>query len=311
MKSKYKKPRDLLSLTAKDWRREEIYSLLKLALKLKKKPSSYARALQGQTLVMLFQKSSTRTRVSFEAGMTQLGGHAIYLDWESSNFRLSSIRYEAACLGHNASVLMARLKKHENLQELCKGSSVPVINGCCNRYHPCQILADMLTIYEERGNLEGVKLAYIGVHNNIANSLVEAAHILGIELTLVCPLVPEDIVDLESKKSLIQKGLLKESLDGKAAVKDADYVYTDTWLDIEFFDRPEYAEIQKERLRTMLPYQVNSALLQGSHAKVLHDMPIHLDYEITTEVVEGPHSLIFKQAANRIHAQKAVLLYLS
>ena len=200
-----KRSRNLISLAPQDWDAKQIYEVLYLARKLKKKPYPYAQALQGQTLVMLFQKSSTRTRVSFEAGMTQLGGHAVYLNWESSNFRLSKISYEAACLGQNASALMARLKKHEDLKEFCQGSGVPVINGCCNRYHPCQILADLLTIYEDREDLkkgkgfEEVKLAYIGVHNNIANSLVQAAYSLGIELTLVCPLTPEDTVDWEGQ----------------------------------------------------------------------------------------------------------------
>lgn len=302
----------------KGWTQEQIYDLLYLASKIKKKPSSYARSLYGQTLIMLFQKSSTRTRVSFESGMTQLGGHAIYLHWESSNFRLSNIGYEAACLAHNASILMTRLKEHGDLQKICKASTVPVINGCCNRYHPCQILADLLTIYEDQKSLpktsqkslEEIKLAYIGVHNNIANSLVEIASILDIELTLVCPLIPEDIVDLDAKKNLSRKALLKESLTLKSVVKEVDYIYTDAWLDLEFFDRPEYAKIQKERVEIMLPYQVNAALIKDSKAKILHDMPIHLNYEISAEAVESPRSLIFHQAANRIHVQKAILLSL-
>ena len=305
-----KNPKDLISLSPQNWDAEKIYKILDLALELKKNPSSFAKALEGETLIMLFQKSSTRTRISFEAGMTQLGGHAIYLDWERSNFRLSKIHYEAKCLGQNASALMARLKKHENLKELCEGAQVPVINGCCNRYHPCQILADLLTLHEDRGKIEGTRLTYIGVHNNIANTLVEAAQSLDIELSLVCLLSPEDILDQKAKEGLQKRGLLKESLDPKTAVKNAEYVYTDTWLDLEFFGHPEHSALQEERIAKMLPYQVNEGLLEGSHAKVLHDMPIHLNYEITAQVVEGERSLIFKQSANRIHVQKALLLYL-
>ncbi len=281
-----------------------------LSVKIKKKPSLYKDHLKQQTMVMLFQKTSTRTRVSFEAGFFQLGGQSIYLDWDKSNFQLSKIYYEAISLSQNANILMARLRKHDDLQELKKGSSVPVINGCCNRYHPCQSLADVLTIYEDCGHVRGVKIAYIGVFNNVSNSLLEVAHLFGMELTLVCPIVPEGIMDIDVKNSLSQKGLLKESLDVREVVKNVDYVYTDTWLDLEFFDRAEYRHLQEERTRKMLPYQINTSLMRETATKILHDMPIHPNYEISPDMVESPNSLIFSQSANRIHAQKAIVLYL-
>ena len=289
--------------------------MLNLASRIKKRPASFAKALKGQILIMLFQKSSTRTRVSFEAGFSQMGGNAIYLDWEKTNFSLSKIEYEALCLSQNSSILMARLKKHEDILKLAEASSVPVINGCCNKYHPCQILADLLSICEDKGSikeeiLKNIKLTYIGVHNNIANSLMEVALILNIELRLVCPIIPNEILDSEIKTKLLEKNLLKESLDTKEMVKDADYVYTDTWLDLEFFNLAEHAKTKEERIKKMLPYQVNADLMSHSNAKVMHDMPIHLDYEITQDIVESKKSIIFQQAENRIYTQKAILLNL-
>ena len=270
----------------------------------------------GKTLVMLFQKTSTRTRVSFEAGMTELGGHAICLGWQDSNFHLSKIRYEARCIADNSAIIMARLKDHKDVHEVRDHISVSLINGCCNRYHPCQVLADMYTIYEDiadkkNTSLSDVRLAYIGVHNNVANSLMEIALLLGVKLTLVCPIVPEDIVDKEAKAALQKQGLLDEDLDLKKVAQEVDYVYVDTWLDLEYFGRPEYADMQQERIQKMMPYQLNQQVLQASKAKILHDMPIHVGYEISEDIVEAsPRSLIFQQAANRKHVQKAVILYL-
>ena len=241
-----KKPQSLLYW--QDWPEHLPLKLISIAEKVKKNPKRYAKAMQAQTLIMLFQKSSTRTRVSFEVGMTELGGHAIYLDWQSSNFHLSKISYEAAYLARNSTLIMARLKKHENLLELNDAATVPVINGCCNRYHPCQALTDMFTIYEDRGSLDGVKLTYIGVHNNVANSLQELAYIFNVKLTLVCPIGQEEVVDVKMKNKLLEKNLLIETLDVKEAVQQSDYVYTDTWIDLEFFGRQEYAKMQKERM---------------------------------------------------------------
>ncbi len=276
----------------------------------------------GESLIMLFQKTSTRTRISFEAGMTELGGHAICLVWNDSNLHLSKLSYEARCLGDNAAIIMARLKKYEDVCEVQHSVNIPVINGCCNRYHPCQGLADIYTIYEDiiyrekmtnsrkEVSLRDVHLAYIGVHNNVTNSLMEMALLFNVHLILVCPISPDGIVDKGVKEKLKQRGLLIESLDIQAAVQQVDYVYVDTWLDLEFFSRPEYAKIQQERVDKMMPYQLNAKLMQASQAKILHDMPIHTGYEISEEMVHSPQSLIFKQAANRKPVQKAVILYL-
>lgn len=296
----------------KTWSGAEIRHVLELARQVKHQRWQYQGALQGRTLVMLFQKTSTRTRVSFESGMTELGGHAINMDWQTSNFTLSKIRYETRYLSRNVALIMARLRSHDDLLEMQQAATVPVINGCCNLYHPCQALADMLTIAEDRGgDPGGARLTYLGVYNNVVNSLVSISTALGVHLTLVCPpLSNEQAMDADSRRHLLDAGLLTETLDAKRAVSDADYVYTDTWLDMEFFNDPDYQEEKRRRIETMLPYQINSELLAASQAKIMHDMPIHPGYEIAEDLIEDPRSLIYDQAENRINVQKAVMLYL-
>ena len=298
-----------------DWKfREdrETREMLALARRVKSQRWEFQGHLQGRTLVMIFQKTSTRTRVSFEAGMTELGGHAINLDWRASNFTLSDIRSETRYLSRNSAFIMARLKNHSDLLDMAAGATVPVINGCCNLYHPCQALADMLTIAEDRGgDPGGARLTYVGAYNNVVNSLVSISAALGVELTLTCPIRDEALVDQQSRGRLLGLGLLTETLDVKAAVADADYVYTDTWIDMEYFNDPAYAEEKERRCALMLPYQLNTELLAGSRAKVMHDMPMHLGFEITEELAESERSIIYDQAENRLDAQKAILLTLA
>ena len=294
----------------KYWSDEDVVRVLDLAQRVKHHRWEYQGHMQGNTLVMIFQKTSTRTRVSFEAGMTELGGHAINLDWNTTNFTLSKIRFETRYLGRNAALIMARLKENADLLEMEKASTVPVINGCCNLYHPCQALADMLTIAEDRPEgIRGARLTYIGVYNNVANSLVSIAAPLGVHLTLVCPIREQGSIDEESRQRLLNEGLLTETLDAKAAVKEADYIYTDTWLDMEYFNDPGYASERDKRCGIMMPYQVNRELLEGCHAKIMHDMPIHPDYEIAEDMIEDESSIIYDQAENRLDAQKAIMLH--
>ncbi|GBF49882.1 ornithine carbamoyltransferase [Leptospira ryugenii] len=302
-------PKHLISW--KDWTDSEIEELLNFAIYVKNNRVYFFGHMAGRSMAMLFQKTSTRTRVSFEAGMTELGGHAIFLDWMSSNFSLSDIDFEAAYLSRNVSIIMARLKKHEDLLTLKEGSQVPVINGCCNLFHPCQALADILTIANDRPNdWKKTKICYIGVHNNVVNSLIGITAALGIHLTLVTPIAHEESI----VKEVVKRGQAKKTLtwetDLKIAVKDADYIYTDTWVDMEFFNDPEFQKEKEERIRLMMPYQVNQELLKHTKAKVMHDMPIHAGYEITREVVSSERSIIFTQAENRLDAQKAVILNL-
>ena len=296
----------------KFWDDGEIREMLALGRRVKRQRWEFQGHLQGRTLVMIFQKTSTRTRVSFEAGMTELGGHAINLDWRASNFTLADIRSETRYLSRNSAFIMARLKSHADLLDMASGATVPVINGCCNLYHPCQALADMLTIAEDRDAApRGARLTYIGAYNNVVNSLVSISAALGVELTLVCPIRDQALVDEASRSRLLGLGLLTETLDVKAAVADADYVYTDTWIDMEFFNDPAFAEEKERRCALMLPYQLNADLLAGSGAKVMHDMPMHLGYEITEELAESERSIIYDQAENRLDAQKAILLTLA
>ena len=295
----------------KYWSDEDVRFVLNLARKVKHHRWEYQGHMQGNTLVMLFQKTSTRTRVSFEAGMTELGGHAINLDWRSTNFTLSKIRFETRYLCRNAALIMARLKENKDLMEMVDAATVPIINGCCNFYHPCQALADMLTIAEDREHgVSGARLTYIGVYNNVVNSLVSISAALGVKLTLVCPIKDPASVDEGALEKLADSGLLIETLDAAKAVAEADYVYTDTWLDMEYFNDPSYQAVKDERCALMLPYQINAQLMKGSQAKIMHDMPIHPGYEMAEDMVESERSIIYDQAENRLDAQKAIMLKL-
>ncbi len=297
-------------ITWQDWSDDEIHSLLDFAVYVKNNRVYFSGHMSGRTLVMLFQKTSTRTRVSFEAGMTEMGGHAIYLDWHTTNFQLSDIDLEATYLSRNASLIMARLRKHEDLLLLKKGSLVPVINGCCNIYHPCQAFADMLTIRLDKGKIEGTTLCYIGVHNNVTNSLISITSALGVHLVLVTPIQNEYAVIKPLMEKAKAKGLLTQETNIQNAVNNCEYVYTDTWVDMEFFNDPNFQKEKQKRTEIMMPYQLNSELLKNSKAKVMHDMPIHVGYEITREVIESERSIIFNQAENRLDAQKAIMLRL-
>jgi ornithine carbamoyltransferase len=193
---------------------------------------------------------------------------------------------------------------------MANASRVPVINGCDEKYHPSQALADLITIKEKKGKLSGAKLVYIGVHNNVCNSLIEGCTKTGVKLTTVAPIFNEaardDALLAEAKKT----GLWHSTLDAKAAVQDADFVYTDTWIDMEFFTDPKFAAEKEKRIKLMMPYQINAQLLRGSGAFIMHDMPIHRGYEISPEAIESPKSVIFEQAENRLYSAKAIMLKL-
>jgi len=300
--------RDLLSWQG--WSDAQIQELVDFGLYVKANRTYYNGAMLGRSIAMLFQKTSTRTRVSFEAAMTEMGGHAIYIDWMSSSFELTEIPFESRYLSRNVSLILARMKKHEDLLAIAEGSEMPVVNGCCNLFHPCQSMADMMTIALDAGTLKGRTLCYVGVHNNVVNSLIEATAAIGVNLVLVTPLVNEGAYIEEVVNRGIARKTLSWEQDIKHAVAHADYVYTDTWVDMEFFNDPAFAKQKQERLELMLPYQLNHELLKGSKAKVMHDMPIHAGYEISRELVDDPRSIIFNQAENRLDAQKAVIISL-
>jgi len=259
---------------------------------------------------MIFQKTSTRTRVSFEVAMTQLGGHAVYLDWRTTNFILADIRDETRYLSRNVDCMMARLLRNVDLKAMAEASRVPVINGCAEKYHPCQAISDLMTIKEKKRSLKGLKLTYVGIHNNVCNSLIEGCTKMGMGITTVVPLVNEPSLDKKLIERAKQTGLYKNTLDVKEAVKESDVVYTDTWVDMEFFLNPKFKEEKEKRIKLMKPYQINGALLKGSDALIMHDMPIHRGYEISEDAIESPNSIIYDQSENRLHSSKGILLKL-
>lgn len=296
-------------LNLKNWSAQQIEDVINRSIEVKSNPKRFRTLLQEKSLAMIFQKTSTRTRVSFEAAMTQMGGHAIFLDWRATNFALADIRDETKYLSRNSECIMARLLKHADLKLMADASSVPVINGCCEKYHPCQALADLMTLKEKKGSLKGLKLVYVGIHNNVCNSLIEGCTKVGVAITTVTPIINKPSIDKDLIRRAEETGLYKKTLD-LMAIRDADAVYTDAWIDMEFFLNPKYREAKEERLKQMLPYQVNQKLLEGSEALIMHDMPMHRGYEISGEVIESPKSIIFDQSENRLHTAKAILLKL-
>ena len=289
---------------------EQINAFVDMGIEVKRNPKKYRKALESKSLALVFQKTSTRTRVAFEVAMTQLGGHALYIDWRTTNFTLADIYDEMQYLSRNVDGVMARLLKNADLQRMMEASRVPVVNGCDEKYHPSQAIADLITIKERKGKLEGVKLVYIGVHNNVCNSLIEGCTKTGVELTTVTPIINEQARDDDLMQAGKKTGLWKTTLNAEEAVADADFVYTDTWIDMEFFTDPKFKAEKEKRLKQMRPYQVNSELLKGSSAYVMHDMPIHRGYEISGEVIEDSHSVIYEQSENRLYSAKAILLKL-
>jgi len=297
-------------LNFKELSGQQLEALVDLGIEVKNNPKKYAKALEGKSSALVFQKTSTRTRVAFEVAMTQLGGHALYIDWRTTNFTLADIADETQYLSRNVDFIMARLLTNADLQTMAGASRVPVINGCDDKYHPSQAIADLITVKEKYGKLKGAKLVYIGVHNNVCNSLIEGCTKTGVKLTTVTPITNEAAQDEELMDAAKKTGLWMTTLNAKKAVKDADFVYTDTWIDMEFFTDPKFAEQKEKRLKQMMPYQINAELLKGSNANVMHDMPIHRGYEISPEAIENPKSVIYEQAENRLYSAKAILIKL-
>lgn len=296
--------------------KEELWEIIDLAYDMKKSPEKYSESLKGKKLYTLFEKTSTRTFLSFATGITELGGTYFNQLWEDSNFVLGEPVSELKYVCRNVDIIMARLIKNDTVNQFCEHSTVPFINGCDSTYHPCQILADALTLKEHFGGLN-VKLLYIGAKNNVFNSLVEFfAKMEEGTIYGLTPLVNETGVDADFYERAKASGHYIEldpamsMEEAKTYVKDMDVLYTDTWVDMEFFNNPAYQKQKEETLAKMMPYQINSELLSGSHAKVMHDMPMHVGYEITQEVVDKNLEFILDQAENRRHAEKAVMVTL-
>ncbi len=299
---------DFLSL--KDYSTEEILDLLHLAIELKKPENKYLPLLKGKVLGMIFEKSSTRTRVSFEAGMLQLGGNAMFLSSQDTQLgRGETIADTARVLSGYLDGLMIRTFHQSAVEELAEFSSIPVINGLTDDYHPCQVLADLMTLIEHFGELKGRKLAYIGDGNNMANSLMIGAAKVGLDIAIAAPKGYEPKAEMVELAQAIAKetgALVTITNDPAEAVTGSDAIYTDVWASMG-----QEAEAIK-RLNDFAGFQVNAELVQ--HAKpdyiFMHCLPAHREEEVTTDILEGPHSVIFQEAENRLHAQKAVLVTL-
>jgi ornithine carbamoyltransferase len=299
--------RDFLKLG--DFSPKEIDGLLKrsLIIKRKWKKGGADSPLAGKCLGLIFDKPSTRTRVSFEVAMRQLGGSTIYLDPGTTQIKRGEpIADSARVLSRYLDGIVIRTFDHATVEEWAHWASVPVINGLTDLLHPCQIFCDLLTLVENRGGYKGLKVAYIGDGNNVANSWVEAAFLLGFSLALACPKGYEPDPGILAEASRKSRGRIAVTQDPFEAVKGADVVYTDVWASMG------QEEERTERIERFQGYQVNSRLLWEAkkQALVMHCLPAHAGEEITAEVLEGPQSVIFDQAENRLHGQKGILEFL-
>ena len=298
--------KDFLSIL--DITQEELFEILSLAERLKRQKRAGVphELLRGTTLAMIFEKSSTRTHISFEVGMNELGGHALFLNAKDLQIgRGEEIRDTARVASRYVSAVMIRANRHSTIEELAENASIPVINGLSDSEHPCQLLADILTIKEHSGEIRNLRVAWVGDGNNVCNSLVLSSPLTGMDITVASP------KGYEVSPQLVQRA---KTLGGKVrmvkkpedAVKDADIIFTDTWVSMG--DEAERAK----RLSAFQGFTVDNRLLAcaSPDARVLHCLPAHRGEEITGEVIDGPQSLVWDEAENRLHAQKALLVKL-
>lgn len=299
-------------VSLRDWSREEVWEALELALHLKRelKAGGNRPLLAGKTLGMIFQKPSLRTRVSFEVGMNQLGGRAIYLGPEEIRLgERETVEDTARVLSRYVDGLMARVFGHEIVEELARFAEVPVINGLSDLEHPCQVLGDLLTIYEKRRRLEGLKLAFIGDGNNVAHAWLAGGPKLGMHVTIACPEGYEPKEEfVKYAKAQGQGSEIKVEVvhDPEEAARGADILYTDVWASMG-----QEAELERRR-RAFRGFQINEKLIKLAEPDclVMHCLPAHYGEEITYEAAHSPNSVIYDQAENRLHAQKGVLALL-
>ena len=309
-------------LSLRDFSRKELEHVINQSIVIKNlmrdKPSEYAQGyakiLDGKTLMMLFAKPSLRTRLSFETGMTQLGGHAIYYDIKDSPLgKKESIKDTSIVSSRFVDIIMARLFKHSDIEELAKYSSVPVINALTDFSHPCQIMGDFMTIIEKKGSLKGLKLAYVGdSNNNVTHSLLYGCSIMGINISVGCPKGDEfepqpEVLEWAKRKAKKSGTDVELTHDAREAVKNADIVYTDSWMSYHIDPSKE-----AERVKIFMPFQVNKELM--SHAKksayFMNCLPAMRGYEQTADVIDGAQSIVYDQAENRMHIQKGIILWL-
>lgn len=300
--------KDLLTLL--DYTSEEVQQLVELSTQLKTitKAGKCPRLLEGKTLGMIFEKHSTRTRISFEVGMNQLGGKGMFMHARDLQIgRGESIYDTGHVLSGYLDGIMIRANSHEMVKELAEHASIPVVNGLTDIYHPCQALADLETIAENKGELKGLKIAYIGDGNNVAHSLVVGAAHVGANIVVATPVgyeCDETIIEKAQEIAASNDSTVVVTNDAVLAATDADVIYTDVWTSMGQEDEAT------KRLADFKDYQINDALV--AHAKkdymFLHCLPAHREEEVASSVIDGPNSYIFEQAENRLHAQKAVLV---
>ncbi len=288
--------------------KNQALALIDLAIKIKQNPNQYSQVLAGKSVAMIFEKPSLRTHVSFDMGINKLGGHALYLGQQNGKLgereRVSDYAKNLSCY---ADVIVARVFEHSAIQGLAQHATVPVINALCDQYHPCQALADFVTLTEIFGDLSKVKLAYVGDGNNVSNSLMLMAATLGVDFTLVCPQGhgPEAMMFNKAKAIADESGSALNLTDDINAIGQQDAIYTDTWISMG--DSTNVKDI----LATFMPYQVNHQLMKNAGASVvMHCQPAHLDEEITTELFDSDMCVAFQEAENRMWAQNAVLVAL-
>lgn len=307
-----KKTKHLLSL--RDLTSIEILKIIAKGIEIKKNPKKYSKLMDKKSLLMIFAKPSLRTRLSFEVAMTQMSGHAIYYDIKDSPMgKKESIADIARTASRYVNIIMARLFEHKDIEELATFSSVPVINALTNFEHPCQILADLMTIKEKRGKLKGLKLAYVGdSNNNVTHSLLYGCSMTGMNISIACPRNKEfqpnkKVIKVSKEFASKNKAEVEVLSNPYEAVKNADIVYSDSWMSYHIPD-----EEKEERIKILKPYQVNKELMKkaNKNAYFMHCLPALRGYEVTKEVIDGPQSIVFEQAENRLHVQKAIILKL-
>jgi ornithine carbamoyltransferase len=298
-------------LSLKDWSREEIELLFEMAAAIKANPEAYSKALAGQSLAMIFQKPSTRTRVSFEVGMFQLGGQALFLGANDIQLhRGETIADTARVLSRYVHGIMARVFAHQDVLDLARHGSVPVINGLSDLLHPCQALADYFTLRERRGDLAGLRIAYVGDGNNVAHELMFGAVKLGMHFSIGCPAgyEPNPLIYKSAVRDADTLGspLPEVTSDPLEAVAGADVVYTDVWTSMG------QEKESKKRLADFQGFQVTPEMMAvaGPKAVFMHCLPAHRGEEVASDVIDGPQSVVFDEAENRLHVQKAVLVTL-
>jgi ornithine carbamoyltransferase len=304
-------------ISLKETSRQDILDILRIAqrLKARKKAGELTPYLKDKTLIMLFQKTSTRTRLSFETAMTDLGGHSIFLDSRTTQFALTDFRDEIQAVMRFGDILMFRAQKAADVLAAASFNRIPVIDACSEKYHPAQALSDLLTMVENSGSIENIKkVTWLGVENNVSNTLMILCAKLGIRFYIAAAEVDKGSVDEElnqmASPMVVRTTNLQEALEG------TDYVHTDTWMNMEFFEKGQVKESFQEeyerRKALFMPFQLNANLINTycPNARIMHCMPLHIGYEISRDAVDHPNAVIFNQAENRLHMQKAMIMWL-